>query len=257
MTEVLPADLHFPKPPFRIECSMSGLQTLDRPAKGYLDDIRRWYQRILDLVSPRATGLQAKPGHLSDRALQTLESPATGYLDDIRKWRQRVLDFVSPNGAGPQTKPGHLSDRGCMALTTFLTVGWSEHMTRWAVQSPYNVSAFPASALEASSVSAVELTLELLRWRAGMHDYLDDIWDVIGEPELDWEECNAIREFLRPIAGEQVCRLCLTEFTAGKLQPDEHQCLILAHVRAKWPSVPPAILRFADASPSSRANERA
>jgi hypothetical protein len=111
-------------------------------------------------------------------------------------------------------------------------------MTRYAIQSPYNLVPFPAAALESEPAPGAETVLQTLRWRAGTVDYLDDVWDVVNEPYLDLSECTALGRFLRRPSGEPVCHLCLTEFAENELHPDRHGCVLLRHVRAKWPAIP-------------------
>ena len=40
-----------------------------------------------------------------------------------------------------------------------------------------------------------------------------------------------------------LCAFCLTEFAPSQMQVDQHQCLLLGHVRAKWPELPPYLKR--------------
>ena len=54
-------------------------------------------------------------------------------------------------------------------------------MTQYAIQSPYNIAPFPAAVLEIAHAPSLDLVFEVLRWRAGLADYLSDIWDVIDE----------------------------------------------------------------------------
>jgi len=75
------------------------------------------------------------------------------------------------------------------------------------------------------------VALDVLRWRAGIYDFLSDIWDVIGEPMLDMFECNAMAAFLVPV-GARRCIFCLAA------EPNHHPCVVLAHVRSKWPTLP-------------------
>ncbi len=183
MTTPFPAELRFPKPPFRMDRSLAESQLPDAAAEGY--------------------------------------------LNDIRAWRLAVLEFVARPGTGPQSDPDGLSERARKALVTFLAESWSEATSLWAAQSPYNVSAFPISGLEADKMSTVDSILKILRWRAGLEDCLSDIWDVIGEPALDLDECDAIGQFLRPASEAKLCCLCLNEYAPGDLPPDRHGCLIL------------------------------
>src|SRR6266446_4324310 len=183
-----------------------------------------------------------KPPFRIDRYLVELPPPdhaLASYLDQIRVWRSTVLEFLDKSGGGPVPEVEGLARRARMTLATFLASSWTQGVTQNAAQSPYNTRAFPGTALEAVSHPNVDLVLAVLRWRAGVVDYLSDIWDVIGEPELDVDECGAIEQFLRPAYEERMCPFCLTEFPSDKLHPDQHGCLLLGHVRAKWPPMPP------------------
>jgi hypothetical protein len=165
----------------------------------------------------------------------TLDSAAAAYLQQIRDWRQTVLAFV----CGPDpTAPHGLSQRARRTLETFFALSWSDAMTRYAIQSPYNLMAFPTPALKSTPATNIQTVLQVLRWRAGVTDYLDDVWDVVNEPSLDMDECTAIDRFLGCASDEPVCHLCLTEFAKDRVHPDLHACLLLRHVRAKWPVIP-------------------
>ena len=182
-----------------------------------------------------------KPPFRIDRYLVELPPPdhaLASYLDQIRKWRLTMLEFLEKSGGRPVPEVEGLSERARMTLATFLASSWTQEVTQYAVRSPYNIRAFPGTALEAVSHPKVDLVLEVLRWRAGVADYLSDVWDVMGEPELELDECLAISRFLDPASGARICRVCLTEFAPDKLNVYDHSCLLLAHVKAKWPVVP-------------------
>ena len=168
------------------------------------------------------------------------------YLHEIGLWRSAVLELTDDSVATSASEVNWQSKRARDALATFLASSWSEQMTQWAVQTPYHLTAFPARALDARSGASMDALLEVLRWRAGVVDCLSDIWDVFGDPELDIEECSAIGQFLRPrgTGASGVCAFCLTEFGPDELHPGAHQCLLLAHVRAKWPPTPPSFARW-------------
>ena len=169
------------------------------------------------------------------------------YLHEVSLWRSAVLELTDDSIAASASEANWLSKRARDALATFLASSWSEHMRQWAVQTPYNWIAFPEHALEAGRGAIVDAVLEVLRWRADMVDCLSDMWNVFGDPELDIEECTAIGQFLDPQAtgASRVCELCLTEFEPAELHPDTHQCLLLTHVRVKWPPMPPSFVRWA------------
>ncbi len=74
----------------------------------------------------------------------------------------------------------------------------------------------------------------LLHWRAGLLDWVADVWDVIGEPALDLDECRALERLLTPpLHG--ACRWCLTAHAPA---PGGHECPVLAAARAHWPPSP-------------------
>lgn len=170
-----------------------------------------------------------------------------GYLQELRSWRSAVLELLGKSAGKPDSEAGGLSERARKALDTFLASTWTEQTTQWAVQSPYNLGPFPASAEEPGTDSPLNSILEVLRWRAGICDCLSDIWNVFGDPYLELDECMAIAQFLEPSASKKICGYCLTEFAPEKLHTDQHQCLLLRHVRAKWPPRPPAFARWAAA----------
>ena len=101
----------------------------------------------------------------------------------------------------------------------------------------YNITGFPAQVGEQEG-NASACVLELLRWRAGLLDYLSDVWDVMGEPALGLDECNAVTRFFEPIDAPSVCSFCLTHFEGDAIHPDNHECVVVGHVRAKWPPNP-------------------
>lgn len=163
----------------------------------------------------------------------------SAYLAQVRSWRLAVLEFI--DGSSGKSLPGKdgLTERVRNVLATFLASAWTQQMTAYANKSPYNISAFPAETLEARVKPAVEAMFEVLRWRASVVDYLSDVWDVIGEPFLDIEECNTITEFLDPVGEAELCMFCL-QVVSGK-----HDCMLTSHVRAKWPPIPPNFAKWA------------
>ena len=177
--------------------------------------------------------------------LLSQSNSVSSYLDQIRLWRLAVLAFLDNPGGKPAREAEAVTERAQQWLATFLASHWTQGMTNYATQSPYNLSPFPASALEAVSNPTMESVLEVLRWRAAVTDCLCDICDVIGEPDLDMDECYAIGKFLDPVGQEKLCIFCLTEFAPEQRHSDEHDCMLTSHVRAKWPPTPPAFARWA------------
>jgi hypothetical protein len=189
-----------------------------------------------------------KPPFRIDQSLATSPPPDTAiatYLEQIRAWHSAVLQFLDSIKLGVALDVHGLSTRAQSALATFMQVEWPEEMTRYAVHCPYNISAFPARALEPARTPNLEDVMEVLRWRAAVEDYLGDIWDVMGDPFLGFDECIAIGQFLSPACSEKVCSFCLTEIAPEKLNVDAHNCFFLDHIRAKWPAPPACFQRWA------------
>ncbi|HTL58537.1 MAG TPA: hypothetical protein VL361_22810 [Candidatus Limnocylindrales bacterium] len=111
-------------------------------------------------------------------------------------------------------------------------------MNDFAVQCPYNIAPFPIAALEQAQQGSSDLATHVLRWRAAVIDCLSDIWDVIGEPLLDLNECCALGLFLNPADTARLCSFCLAEIAADKANLNDHACPLIGHVRAKWPPSP-------------------
>ena len=181
----------------------------------------------------------------SSENLWSQGNSVSSYLDQIRLWRLAVLAFIDNPSGKPVPEREGLTERAQKALATFLASHWTPGMTNYATQSPYNISPFPASALEAVSNSTMESVFEVLRWRAAVVDYVSDVYDVIGDPFLNLFECIAIAEFLNPAGKEQLCGFCLTAFAPEQLDPDGHDCMFTSHVRAKWPPTPPIFAKWA------------
>src|SRR5438270_3365436 len=189
-----------------------------------------------------------KPPFRIDQSLATSPPPGPAvatYLEQIRAWRSAVLQFLNTIKLGAALDTHGLSTRAQLALATFLEINWPEEMSRYAVHCPYNISACPARALERAGTPNLEDVMEVLRWRAAVVDYLGDIWDVMGDPFLDFNECGAIGQFLYPACAKNVCSFCLTEIATERLNVEDHNCFLLDHIRAKWPAPPPSFQRWA------------
>ena len=184
------------------------------------------------------------PFRIDPSPVDLLPQAVSSYLDQVRSWRQAVVEFIGGSSGKPAPETDGLTERAQKALATFLADRWTEGMTDYVSQSPYNISPFPASALEGASNPPMESVFEILQWRAAVVDYLSDVWDVIGDPFLDIDECGAIDKFLRPVSKVRLCSFCLTEFASGQLDSG-HDCMLTSHVRAKWPPMPPAFARWA------------
>ena len=177
----------------------------------------------------------------SARDSLSLDNAVSSYLDQIRSWRLAVLRFIDNSGGKPAREAAGLTERAQKELATFLASDWTPGMTDYAAQSLYN---FPASALQGARNTTVESLLDVLRWRAGVNNYLIDAIDFIT-PWLDIGECAAIGKFLNPVGKEKLCGLCLTELTPEQRHSGEHDCMLTSHVQAKWPPTPPIFAKWA------------
>jgi hypothetical protein len=157
------------------------------------------------------------------------------YLSQVFGWRNRVLDALQTSNV--LTNQCGLADRARRAFIWFLGAEWSTKEQDWAARSPYSISRFPDEIRDHLGNGPASV-LHVLQWRAGLVDYLSDVWDVIGEPSLSLDECNALTRFLFPLDAKSMCWFCLADYDVDALNPEKHGCVILAHVRAKWPENP-------------------
>ncbi len=161
-----------------------------------------------------------------------LPAVAAAYLSEIHRWRERVVAGLA--GEGPAIAgPEGLTQRARSHLALLLGTDWDAGTREWAAGSVYNIAPFPANTND-----PMISVMEVLRWRAAAADYLSDVWDVLGKPTLELEECRAMSAFLNPDRMEGRCVYCLIEFDPGRVAPEDHACVMLSHVRAKWPPFP-------------------
>ncbi len=190
-----------------------------------------------------------KPPFRIDQSLATSPPPGAAiatYLEQIRAWRSAVLQFLNTTKLGGALHSHGLSTGAESPLATFLDINWAEEMTRYARQSPCNITAFPARALECVGTPNLEDVMEVLRWRGAVKDYLAfwDPLDLDAIGEFLSPACGEIGHFLSPACAESVCDFCLTEIAPGTRNVYEHKCLILDHIRPNWPAPPPSFQRW-------------
>lgn len=155
------------------------------------------------------------------------------YVRGVVRWRNRVLTAL--NDEDEASKKYGFSARSRLSLLSFLQSGSPLLDKLRGAGSPYNVQAFPE---EEIVTGGVQSAMAILRWRAGFVDYLSDVWDVMGEPALDLDECELVQRFLFSSSPESLCMFCLTHFEGNLVDPNRHPCVILSDVRAKWPPNP-------------------
>lgn len=116
-------------------------------------------------------------------------------LEDIAKWRAAFVTWLRgphPEGMSRPLVAVLLEVLGAESTSTYLRY-------------PYRLSRFPVR-LEA--VDAVADLQAVLLWRAGVVDFLADVWDTV-DGEIGTEECGELEALLLPAGMTGVCPLCL------------------------------------------------
>ena len=166
-----------------------------------------------------------------------LPAVAIEYLGEIHRWREGLAAALAGEVPALVGREG-LSPRARGHLALLIDAEWDVGTRRRAAGEAYNIAPFPAIRFDACADHSMAGVMEVLRWRAAVVDYLSDVWDVMGSPLLELEECRAMSAFLYPIRMEDRCIFCLTEYDPSRVSPDDHGCVMLSHVRAKWPPFP-------------------
>jgi hypothetical protein len=160
-----------------------------------------------------------------------LPAVADNYLSEIQRWRNAVVAAVATND--PEVvRIENFTARARSRLMVLLATGWDSKARGWAATSGYGLAPFPASRLPEGLDDPMKAVMDVLHWRVTVVNYLTDVWDVLGKPELEMGECMAIGTFMRPARLEGRCVFCLTEFGYDRLDPDEHGCVLMSHVGA-------------------------
>jgi len=161
-----------------------------------------------------------------------LPGVAAVYLSEIRRWRVAVVAAVAsgdPAIAGIE----NLTPRALARLAVLLDTRWDARPRAWPAVSAYELSPFPATHPPSQADDPMKAVLEVMHWRAAVINYLTDVWDVLGKPELEMGECMAIGAFMRPVRMEGRCVYCLTEFNRERLDPEDHGCVMVRHAGAR------------------------
>ena len=159
------------------------------------------------------------------------------FLVATELWRNTVLErFWKLNQDHSVAALRDLTPRARQALALLLAAEWPAGMTGYAAQSPYSIAPFPTAALRPDGQNGVERVKEILHWRGAVVDYLSDVWDVVGKPHLDMEECSAIGRLFEPESGEELCPFCLSVVLPGRELSESHDCPVIPPIRSKWPS---------------------
>jgi hypothetical protein len=156
---------------------------------------------------------------------------AATYLSEIQRWRDAVVASVA--GGDPAiARIENFTPRARNRLAVLLDTKWDARARDWSAASVYTLTPFPATLPAFQVDDPMKAVLEVLHWRAAVINYLTDVWDVLGKPELEMGECAAIGEFMRPARLEGRCVYCLTEFGFDRLDPDDHGCVMASLARA-------------------------
>jgi len=199
---------------------------------------------VFEYALPPKLRFPKPPFPVDGRFVDVTPNAVSSYLDAIRSWRSHVLEFLKDADGKYVEEFHYLSARAQQMLATFFAESWTPGMSRDAAQSPYNLRAFPQDVLEGNGNSKIEVVLDVLRWRAGVVDYLGDAPSAMF-PAIELDESVAMDQFLNPVDYQELCWLCLTEFEREQNHPDAHDCLLLGHVQAKWPKMPSAFRSWA------------
>ena len=159
-------------------------------------------------------------------------APCDDVLDFLRRaedWRARVRDALADEG---QTMP--ISQR----MTTMLLASLrAPHVPSSELQpaSVYGVAPYPApprafglARNDADCAMDRQFLLDILVWRSRLVDFLSDVWDVMGTPLLEMEECEwVIREVLTPAGAVDRCVNCLLPVPPGNAERSHFdQCIV-------------------------------
>jgi len=161
-----------------------------------------------------------------------LPAVAATYLSEIQRWRESILMAMAA-GATANTDLARLTPRARSHFAFLLDTKWNARTRLWALDSAYDLTPFPDTCDPAEMDDTMAGVMAVLRWRAGVVTYLSDVWDVLGKPALEKEECLAISAFLQPARMEGRCILCLTEFDSDRAAPEDHGCVMLSHAGAR------------------------
>jgi hypothetical protein len=152
-------------------------------------------------------------GHADDPSVQA-------FLEHVLRWREQVVKWL----AG-----GHADDRLSPGLHDFLLWVLGQRAGPAVDTAPYAVSAFPyqraadarVSRLSGRTIADVDV-LDVLIWRALVVDFLADIWDTIGPPQFDVDECGYATALFMPDGEDgRRCPYCLQEYS-GAVDPANH-----------------------------------
>lgn len=169
-----------------------------------------------------------------DRTLDVaplLPAVAANYLEEIHRWRNAVVTAVATNDPAV-ARIENFTTRARNRLAVLMAQNWDPKTRLWALTSGYGLVPFPAARAPEDRDDPMNAVMDVLQWRVAVVNYVTDVWDVLGKPELEMGECMAIGGFMRPARLEGRCVYCLTEFDFHRIDPDDHGCVLMSHARA-------------------------
>ena len=130
------------------------------------------------------------------------------FLREILAWRCTTIKWLKGVNSNVSLSEG---------LVDLLLWVFGDKQTMNLNLRPYRLTVFPnAHSIMTKEVDMMNLfrkedILVILVWRARIIDFLADVWDTIGSPLFEMEECSHATELFLPEACEGVnyCAFCL------------------------------------------------
>jgi hypothetical protein len=161
------------------------------------------------------------------------EEEAGSFLAALAPWHERAMAWLDE-----QVSSGGISSR----LRDLLKWSLGSRTVRAPAVSGYLISRLPPP-----SGSTVEDALDVLTWRAGVVDFLSDVWDTMGPADFEFEECTlAIEQLFTPpsLRATQICPNCMQPLPADSRTAASHtlECPIrLRREQASGRTTPPEL----------------
>ncbi len=166
---------------------------------------------------PPGAAFPALPGHLLGEAAPCAE--VMDFLVRAAAWRETARAWL----ASPAAMAAPLSEEMRRILPAALGDERAPPGALAATRT-YRLEPFPrlAPSAERSSGDCARARRQLLNvlvWRSRLVDFLSDVWDVMGPPLLDLDECEwVIRELLTPHSAARLCTSCLQPLSTPELE---------------------------------------
>jgi len=161
-------------------------------------------------MAPRFPPVPRSPFWSSD------EAAARASLAAIARWRGDLAQWL----AGPERDDG-LSPALAAVMLELLGAAETEAFRRY----PYRLARFPA--LPATLPDPCATLRGVLLWRAGVVDFLSDVWDTLGAADFGLEECQRMATLLAPAGSEDACcPLCLEPLPPGSAARHFDACAV-------------------------------